>query len=291
MARIIAVGDKSQAIYAFRGADSKSMNRIETELKACILPLSVCYRCPKSVIKLAQNIVPDIEACDHAPEGNVYNIKDTEINGIAESGDFILCRCTAPLVSLCYEFLREGKRAYVKGRDIGQSLIAFMERLKADSFEDLTQKLNEYAATVIPALIEQNKEQEAILAQDKIDTLFILIEGCKDVDCVKAKIESLFSDTESNGICLSTVHKAKGLEAERVFILCPEKMPHPMAKTPEAQEQEKNIKYVAFTRVKFTESFEGALYISKTTKEKRSLVRSNAQELIQEKAQEVQFKD
>jgi superfamily I DNA/RNA helicase len=44
------------------------------------------------------------------------------------------------------------------------------------------------------------------------------------------------------------VHRAKGLEAKNVFILKPELLPHPMAKQPWQQEQERNIKYVAFTR-------------------------------------------
>ena len=49
-------------------------------------------------------------------------------------------------------------------------------------------------------------------------------------------------------VVLSSVHRAKGLEAENVVILHPEKMPHPMATLEWEIEQEYNIKYVAITR-------------------------------------------
>ena len=42
-----------------------------------------------------------------------------------------------------------------------------------------------------------------------------------------------------------TVHKAKGLEAENVYIIRPDLMPHPKATNVES---EMNIKYVAITR-------------------------------------------
>jgi len=47
---------------------------------------------------------------------------------------------------------------------------------------------------------------------------------------------------------LSTVHKAKGLEAERVFILRPDLMPHPAAKSADDMQTEANVEYVAITR-------------------------------------------
>ena len=47
---------------------------------------------------------------------------------------------------------------------------------------------------------------------------------------------------------LATVHKAKGLEAPRVFILEPNLMPSPWAKKAWQIEQEGNLQYVAVTR-------------------------------------------
>jgi superfamily I DNA/RNA helicase len=44
---------------------------------------------------------------------------------------------------------------------------------------------------------------------------------------------------------LSTVHKAKGLEADNVYILATNRMPHPKGGS-----EENNICYVAITRAK-----------------------------------------
>jgi superfamily I DNA/RNA helicase len=74
-------------------------------------------------------------------------------------------------------------------------------------------------------------------------------EGANSVAELMTRCETLFSDDKS-AVTLSTVHKAKGLEADNVYILRPELMPHPMAKTPEAIAQESNIEYVAVTRTK-----------------------------------------
>lgn len=49
-------------------------------------------------------------------------------------------------------------------------------------------------------------------------------------------------------ITLTSAHKSKGLEYDRVLILEPNLFPHPKAKTPEDLAQEENAKYVAFTR-------------------------------------------
>jgi DNA helicase II / ATP-dependent DNA helicase PcrA len=77
--RIIAVGDPAQSIYQFRGADSEAIPNFINKLKAKTLPLSITYRCPKAIVKLAQEIVPDINAADTAPEGIVHDIQVNEL--------------------------------------------------------------------------------------------------------------------------------------------------------------------------------------------------------------------
>jgi DNA helicase-2/ATP-dependent DNA helicase PcrA len=84
---------------------------------------------------------------------------------------------------------------------------------------------------------------------EKLDALEALGEGLKRVDQVIERIGQIFAD-ESAGICLSTVHKSKGLESDRVFIVEPAKMPAPWAKKAWERVQEDNIYYVAITRAK-----------------------------------------
>ena len=59
--RILAMGDSSQAIYGFTGADTDSIPLLVDQIEATKLPLSVCYRCPTSHLDMARKIVPHIE--------------------------------------------------------------------------------------------------------------------------------------------------------------------------------------------------------------------------------------
>ena len=68
-------------------------------------------------------------------------------------------------------------------------------------------------------------------------------------EVVIGKLEGLFAD-KSEGITLPTIHKSKGLEADRVFIIHPEKMPSKFARQDWELVQEENLRYVAYTRAK-----------------------------------------
>ena len=62
-------------------------------------------------------------------------------------------------------------------------------------------------------------------------------------------IDTIFTD-DLKGIVLSTIHKAKGLEANRVFIIRPDLLPLPQCRKGWEFIQEKNLEYVAITRAK-----------------------------------------
>jgi len=64
-------------------------------------------------------------------------------------------------------------------------------------------------------------------------------------------LNKIFSDKDSkNVITLSSIHKAKGLENDRVFVAERQLMPSKFAKTDRELEQEKNLEYVCYTRAK-----------------------------------------
>lgn len=69
------------------------------------------------------------------------------------------------------------------------------------------------------------------------------------VDTIEKRLTELFKD-DKVGILFATIHKSKGLEAERVHIICDELMPSKYAKKDWEKEQEKNLMYVAYTRAK-----------------------------------------
>jgi superfamily I DNA/RNA helicase len=63
-----------------------------------------------------------------------------------------------------------------------------------------------------------------------IKALEILSDDINTADELIEKISNIFSDRKTGGISLSTVHKAKGLEANNVYIACKELMPSSKAK-------------------------------------------------------------
>jgi DNA helicase II / ATP-dependent DNA helicase PcrA len=70
-----------------------------------------------------------------------------------------------------------------------------------------------------------------------------LFEFCRE-------IENLFTDGTA-AVELSTIHRAKGLEVDRVFIIRPDKLPLCWkGQLPWQAKQEQNLKYVAITRAK-----------------------------------------
>jgi DNA helicase II / ATP-dependent DNA helicase PcrA len=254
--RFVSVGDPNQAIYGFAGADVESFKVLQKLPNTVNLPLSVCYRCDNSIIELAKKLVPQIEAKDNAPDGIVKY--DCLLSEIAD-GDMILCRVNAPLVALCMRYIGQGVKAYVKGRDIGANLIGMIEKTKCRKIHDALVKIDKEAYKVIQKIMRKNKcdEQEArgnatyTNFQDKVQAIEVLSDGLEYSDDVCRRIESIFKDDQRNGICLSSVHKAKGLEANNVFIVMPEKFYNKYAmKIDWMAEQEANLVYVAYTRAK-----------------------------------------
>lgn len=247
--RVIAVGDRKQSLYGFRGADTEAIPNIIEALNAEVLPLSITYRCPTSVVNLARKLVPQLEARDGAPEGVVLTIEKDKFTGMVAEGDMVVCRVTAPLVGYALACIRNGKKAIVRGRDIGQGLIQMVEKFDAFDLTNLHTLLAEWRDKEIMRLSRRERGSEMAIqaVEDKYETLVAVMDDCDTVAEVLGKLRSLFSN-DRVGVVFSTVHRAKGLEAHRVFILRPDLMPHPRAVRPDQIQQELNCLYVAETR-------------------------------------------
>jgi superfamily I DNA/RNA helicase len=249
------VGDNCQAIFGFRGADSESLDRLKAELKADELGLTVTYRCGRRIVELAQAYVPDFVAGDANPEGTIDDLMIDKLVAQAGPGDFVLSRVNAPLVAIAMQLLRAGKRARVAGRDIGKGLLALMRKMKARTVPELLAKIETWAGRETArqeAALEAatNGRKAAIKAKiehvkDQAEMLTSLCDGARGVTEVESRVEALFADDGLGAkgmITCSSVHKAKGLEADRVFILADTLR--------ENSQEERNIAYVAITRAK-----------------------------------------
>lgn len=253
--RFIAVGDPHQAIYGFAGADAESFTLLRNIPNTIELPLSVCYRCSTSIIDLAQNIVPQIQARPGATEGVVN--REASLQEVAV-GDMVLCRLTAPLVELCFSYISKGIPAYVKGRDIATNLTNMIDKTRKYKLEEMFICLDIESRKLLSTIcrkqrIEVSEAESTPVFQsfeDRVQCLEVLSAGLENIDELKARIQKIFAD-EKEGIIFSTVHRSKGLENEKVFIVCPDRLPLKRKGMKAWQhEQEKNLEYVAYTRAK-----------------------------------------
>lgn len=254
--RILFVGDSRQAIMGFAGANAQSFAEIAKQTGAVTLPLSVCYRCPDSHLELAREVVPYCESREGAPVGTVREIPEEKLYAAVGEGDLVLCRLTAPLVSACLALIAQGVPARVRGREIGANLISVLKQVEKHShyswgkFDSL---LSEWEEWKCRQLAKREGNDEAIqAARDKVAAIRAILQSqpLESLQQLVEAIEKLFSDQRAS-VWLSTVHRAKGLEADRVFILRPKKLPLQWATQQAWQfEQEQNLRYVALTRAK-----------------------------------------
>ena len=249
--RCVIVGDKNQAIYGFRGADSGSMSIFENQLKARgktvkSFGLTLTWRCPKSVVTEANRYVKEFNCLETAEDGKVH--VNAYLN--PQKGDMVLCRYNAPLVSAFYDLITQGKSAYILGRDMHKGLVNYVKKITKHNNMSSVEFMNLLTVDFSvnhAKLIDADKQNQANTLSDKFECVKIFASKADTVGGIIAEIERLFNSKSKGDIQLSTVHKAKGLEADNVFILATERMPHPKATN---MQEERNICYVAITRAK-----------------------------------------
>jgi DNA helicase-2/ATP-dependent DNA helicase PcrA len=251
--RMVAVGDPAQAIYGFRGADARSLHLIADEFKAQTLPLSISYRCATSVVSYAQQWVDHIMAREGAPEGQVI---DRNVDWSPEDfspNDLVVCRKTAPLISLAFKCIRFNVPAQVMGRDIGQGLKALIKKMNAPNIDKLYEKLQAYQEREVQKAMKDDDERKAESVRDRVGSLLFLIDALKedrrDLQGLDAGIDYLFKD-KANSVKLATIHKSKGLEADTVWWLGRSECPARWARQEWQQQEEIHLCYVAATRAK-----------------------------------------
>lgn len=256
--RTVAVGDENQSMYGFRGAAPDAMQQIEKAFSATILPLSISYRNPASHVDLINRVFPEIahEKSPFAKQGEILEMSQDRMLGELRDGDLVICRNNAPLVKPVFSLIRQGVKAIIRGKDIGKNLIALIERFKVQRVDDLIEKIEDYRVKEVGKLMKAEKTSQAQALDDKVETIIVLTEGCEWVWEVVKKVNEVFSD-KKEGVIFSTVHRAKGDEAERVFILKPQLMPSKYAKSVEDMIQERNCLFVALSRAKDTMVFVG----------------------------------
>lgn len=268
-ARFFAVGDRKQQINVWCGATEESLDNYLRRPNTIELTLPVSYRIPLKVEEIAKKYSPNITARPGAPEGIIRT--DVSAND-AQPGDLVLCRMSSNLIEQYLQYARDNKNAYLKGYDAyrdeykklveetGAKRIDIHCATKEGMFTKLYQRFFDEAKNLMNKLnIDEDEafsHPKSVEMLDKIQALKALSAGLDTTDELIAKINMIFTGEKENAIQMSTIHKAKGLEAENVYILAPSLLFNPQfAKTKWEIESEKNLAYVAITRASYSLNF------------------------------------
>lgn len=227
------------SIYSWAGAGTDNLDKLAKRLNAKVLPLPITYRCPLKVVKHAQQFVPDIQPRPNAPEGTLEYISSKDMMKKAKPGCFILSRINAPLIGLALKFIGNGVPCNIQGRDIGANLVTIIKKSRRKTIPAFLSWLEKWEHKEVARVTKMNRSPVPI--RDKAQCLRTLADACSSVGEMKIKIQDLFEDgDDTSRIILSTVHRAKGLERDIVFVLSGTFFG--------GNKEERNIAYVACTR-------------------------------------------
>ena len=320
--RLIAVGDEKQSIYAFAGADTKSIQNLKKNFALNELPLNICYRCPENVIKVAQDIVPEID-WNHKryDKGEVKFLDEIDLAINIKANDVILARRNNDLVRLYKKLVLDDKisvkfkntemvttivneikrviKEYIKRYNqclnVEKELYRLCEEANIDwkqSDEKMSKSDREYMQNTFKRLVKNAKTLKKPISKSNytVDYLLDCMKEYKEEgdysfvydgmqDNVLAEyydvVESLINNYKENcasilvkdlevyidsflkgninkeAPILSSIHMMKGGEADNVYIYDYPRFPYVYSsQTEDAQQQEKNLQYVALTRPK-----------------------------------------
>ena len=246
--RLIVVGDAHQSIYAFRGADSKALERLKSQYSMLELPLTTNFRCSKAVVKYVNQTVPELNYCDGAADGEVIDLADAStLKFPADSA--ILCRNNAPLFKIGLSLIKQQQNiTYFGSNAIQRSIKKMLAMLGSDDEDGLGN-----IATLESSLKRNYSEARIDTALDKLDCCKILLAG-STIGEAKRKLNQLCAKKTAE-ISLSTGHRAKGFEWENVYILDRHLIPSKYATSKEHLDQESNLLYVLCTRARVNLTF------------------------------------
>jgi superfamily I DNA/RNA helicase len=255
--RMVAAGDNFQAIYHFAGSSSDGMAAIKNRLGSIELPLNVTYRCPRSVVTLAQQWVPDFTAHPSAPDGIIRTLHHADFwaEKFDPYKDVILCRYTRPLAGIAVNLRDKGIPCVVEGQS-SKGLLALVNKwgndLSIDMYLDL---LEGWENQVTDDWAVKERPDKAAAFRDRCGTVraFAKRLGARQTTKELARqIEMTFREQDRAGVLtLCTAHRSKGREWERVYLIGRNAyMPSSWASTAEERQGEENLQYVAVTRTK-----------------------------------------
>lgn len=305
-AKIVAVGDKNQAIYRFRGADSSAFDNLEQTLsqlsanKNVRHDLTQNFRSREAVLGLANQEGEEMGHVSNLTSGRPFHRKgkatkyeqsyedafETLKSEWQDMGEVkqtaFLSRTNEPLLHSALNLMKDGIPFIILGKDLATDLIEHVNKIsnlvflnKANDVGELDSALRNYHTEKAEKYFVQGRGAKAGRLQELKDITEALTaaigqfsedagEGDTSIQSFRVWLVKRFGGLdpdnkreraiikkklEEGAVTLSTVHKSKGLQFHRVYILRDDLWPHPKSKErPEDLAQEWNNKYIGRTR-------------------------------------------
>ena len=276
--RVVAVGDKFQAVYSFAGADCNSVDTLQRLYQTKEYQLPINYRCPQKHLRYVNRefSIP-IQPRPDAPEGTMKQIEYENLHSFVEKGDCIISRKNADLCSAALMLLEHDKSVYIRDEKLVDKLISKIMSFKnsINSLEDMDNHINDLRTEQQEAIAKRTEKliEKGIVDNEQVENTTFSDSAIDLLDCVEILLKNYRSKSNSRNdfssfvnyvrqmlntkekrgaIELTSIHQAKGKEWDRVFILNDARVFYEYAKTPDQIQQEKNLSYVAVTRSKDT---------------------------------------
>jgi DNA helicase-2/ATP-dependent DNA helicase PcrA len=261
---VCAVGDDYQSIYGFTGASAQWLLSLPRRYaNAHVVRLEQNYRSTPQVLALANRLVPKLGGAektlratvDDGPEPEVLpnadvavRIKELASSGVALEDQAVLVRTNARAADFEEAFHEAGipfQGASLLARDAARRVLKAVQR-DAAAGEAVRQ------AALALGWLEQPPEKLGEREQTRQADLARLVRLAEqfdgDVPAFIASLHERFGATSGRGVHLLTLHRAKGLEFEAVYLprLEEGELPNRRADV----DEERRLLYVGLTRAK-----------------------------------------
>jgi DNA helicase-2/ATP-dependent DNA helicase PcrA len=279
---LCAVGDDYQSIYAFTGATPAYLLGLAQRFpQATVVRLEANYRSSPEVLALANRIVPTLGGAekvlratrDEGPEPTVRvfagreaetafvvdRVQALHAEGVPLEEMAVLCRTNARLADFEEPFHEAEipfQGAALLGREAARQLLKRLGKIDSPAVAAAVRGYAEDAGWVRP-LPEKLGERELVRQADLgrlVQLAADFDDGVRTTRDFIADLEARFGSTgaERRGVHLLTLHGAKGLEFDAVFIPRVEEreLPIRQAKRPAEIAEERRLLYVGMTRAK-----------------------------------------
>lgn len=286
--RYIFVGDFFQSAYGFSGSNAQSFNLIKkifAPIKEFDLP--ICYRCPTSHLeKVNKEFHIPIQPRPDAPKGKIITIEKKDIIKYVKIGDLVIARKNKWLTGVILDLATHDIPIFMQDKEMVDNIFRIINKINGVYAKDVVSKLQEKKKANEQKMLEHAQKMAEIGANaleqgdgyedvnpndivsetlkyletsknDLMDFIVIIAENyvLKHPKATKEDfvvyLKKLLNTTNiKDCVRVTSVHKAKGLEANQVFVLNEGKVCYNFRNSKEQNEQETNLSYISMTRAK-----------------------------------------